>query len=293
MMNDELVKTLDRDGIVRLDGLLDTDQLTSMQEAFAARLSRLRASHIDGYERTEIYRHMVEDVLTLGQAFVDLALHPTVVSTMRGYLGESFRLTEAKGWKSLATRRDFHAWHGDAWYDQHATPDIPKEVKLAFYLTDVASGEFQYIRGSHRQQHPQNVSDEWVASLDHAGIERVTGPAGSAVLFDTSGIHRQSTPILEDRQAVFYAYHDPAIPLQPEDVAYHRYHPLMLNAAFLGNISEEDQRILGFGDRSHYVHAFQHAERYPWLQRAFESTLGLRLRVDELVGRIRARVSRR
>ena len=112
-------------------------------------------------------------------------------------------------------------------------------------------------------------------------------------MFDTSGIHRQASPILENREAVFYAYHDPAIPLQPEDEAYHRYHPLLLNAAFLGNLSQEDQRILGFGDRSQYIHAFQHRERYPWLQRAFERALGLRLRAEDLSGRIRARLSRR
>jgi hypothetical protein len=292
MSDDELVKTLDRDGIVRLPRLLDAGQLASMQEAFAARLDRVRWNHFDGYERTEIYRHMVQDVLTLDQGFVDLALHPRVLASLRGYLGDRFRLTEAKGWKSLATRRDFHSWHADAWYDQEIVREIPKEVKLAFYLTDVESGEFQYIRGSHRQRHPRNVTEEWALTLDPSCVEKLRGPAGSAFLFDTSGAHRQATPILEDRQAVFYAYHDAAISLQAEDVAYHRYHPLLLNAAFLGNLSEEDQRILGFGDRSQYVHAFQHVERSPWLQSAFELLLGLRLRADELAGRVRARLAR-
>src|SRR5262249_8825671 len=161
----------------------------SMQEAFAGRLRRVRWNHFDGYERTEVHRHMVEDVLLLDQGFVDLALHPVVLDTLRGYLGEGFRLTEAKGGKALATRTDVHGWHGDAWYDQDVVPAIPREVKLAFYLTDVASGEFQYICGSHRQQHPRDFSDAWVASLDLSRVERATGPAGSAFLFDTSGVH--------------------------------------------------------------------------------------------------------
>ena len=37
-------------------------------------------------------------------------------------------------------------------------------------------------------------------------------------MFDSSCIHRQGIPILEPRQAVFYNYHDPSVPLQPEDV---------------------------------------------------------------------------
>jgi hypothetical protein len=291
-VSDELVKALDRDGIVRLPGLIGGEQLRPMQDAFAARLRGVRWNHFDGYERTEVYRHMVQDVLVLDQGFVDLGLHPRVIDTLRGYLGEGFRLTEAKGWRSLATRRSFHGWHGDAWYDQEVVREIPKEVKLTLYLTDVESGEFQYLRGSHRKEHPHDLSDAWERSVDPSRIEKVKGPAGSAILFDTSGVHRQAAPILEDRDAVFYAYHDPSVPLQPEDVAYHRYHPLLLNAAFLGDLSEEDRRILGFGDRSHYVHAFRHAERFPWLQRAFRLSLGLRLRADDFLGRVRARLGR-
>ena len=78
------------------------------------------------------------------------------------------------------------------------------------------------------------------------------GPAGSAFLFDTSGTHRQGVPMLEPRQAVFYNYHDPDVPLQQEDIDYYRYHPLLLNAAFLGGLSPEDQRILGFGNKTNY-----------------------------------------
>ena len=71
--------------------------------------------------------------------------------------------------------------------------------------------------------------------------------------FDTSGIHRQGVPMLEARQALFYNYHhDPSVPLQPDDVKYYRYHPLLLNAAFLGNLSAEDMGIFGFGNKANY-----------------------------------------
>src|SRR5262249_10388576 len=136
-------------------------------------------------------------------------------------------------------------------------------------LTDVETGHFEYVTGTHRQQHPHNVSDGEVSRFDPARIVRMRGPAGTAFLFDTSGIHRQSEPILQQRRAIFYNYHDPSIPLQAEDVAYYRYHPLLLNAAFLGGLSEEDARVLGFGDRSHYIHAFRRQERFPWLQGFF------------------------
>src|SRR6267378_3125303 len=188
---DRLITELDTNGIVRLPNLLSTEQVRGMQQAFASKLRRLRWNNFDGYQKTESYRHMVEDVLLLDQGFVDLAVHPLIKQILNRYLGHRYELTEAKGWKSLPTKRDFHGWHGDAWYDQETVQDIPREVKLAFYLTDVRSGAFNYVRQSHRQQHPRPVRNPEVRDVPASQILELAGEAGTAFLFDTSGIHRQ------------------------------------------------------------------------------------------------------
>jgi hypothetical protein len=131
--------------------------------------------------------------------------------------------------------------------------------------------------------------DSEVAWFEGSRIVRATGPAGTAVLFDTSGVHRQGEPILKDREAVFFNYHDPTVPLQKEDAAYYRYHPLLLNAALLGSLSEEHQRILGFGDKSLYLHAFERRARFPHLAGFFQRCWNLRLRADDVIQRVRAR----
>ncbi len=257
-------KELEQHGLVVVPGFLKPGQLRDMQAAFASRLRRQRWNDIDGYEKTEPYRHMVQDVLMLEQGFVDAALHPDVKSAVREYVGPRFALVEAKGWLSLPTRRDFHGWHGDAWYDQAKITDhVPREVKLGIYLTDVKSGAFTYIKGTHGKQAPRTVRADEVAGVSPEQVAQVLGPAGTAFLFDTSGIHRQSAPILEPRHAVFFGYHDPSIPLQAEDVAYNRYHPLRLNAAFLGGLDDEDRRILGFGDRTNYIPCYERQTEHP------------------------------
>src|SRR5262245_13214776 len=190
-MRNPLAAELEERGIVVVRDLLAQEELRGMQKAFAVRLRRLRWNNFDGYEKTEQYRHMVQDVLTLDQGFVDLALHPVVKEILTEYLGNRYELVEAKGWKSLPTKRDFHGWHGDAWYDQKHVHNIPREVKLGFYLTDVKSGAFNYIVGSHRKQHPRSVKNSELQDVSPSGIVEVMGPAGTAFLFDTSGIHRQ------------------------------------------------------------------------------------------------------
>jgi hypothetical protein len=222
----------------------------------------MRWNDFDGYEKTESYRHMVQDVLQLEQGFVDVALHPVVKSTLRAYLGDQFELVEAKGWKSLATRHAFHGWHADAWYDQTVVPRVPREAKLALYLTDVKTGAFNYIKGTHGQHHPRNWLPGEIEDFPPSQVVEVLGAAGTAFVFDTSGIHRQASPILEPRQAIFYNYHVASIPLQKEDVDYDRYPPRLLNAAVLGGLDDEARRILGFGNQTHSLPAFERQQQH-------------------------------
>jgi phytanoyl-CoA dioxygenase PhyH len=286
---DTLAAELETNGIVVLPNLLSSEQLDGMQKAFEARLRRMSWNNFDGYHQTERFRHMIEDVLLLDQGFLDLALHPLVKQILNRYLGADYELTEVKGWKSLPTKRDFHGWHGDAWYDQNAAKEIHREIKLAIYLTDVRSGAFNFVKGSHHQQHPRLVKNSEVKETQ---IFEVKGPAGTAFLFDTSAIHRQGVPMLETRQALFYNYHDPKVPLQQEDLITYRYHPLLLNAAFLGNLSDEDRRILGFGNMTNFVPAFVRQDQPPVLYDAFSLAHNTGLRIRELRERIAARLRR-
>src|SRR5262245_8060680 len=118
LMVSPLTKELEHNGVVVIRDLFTPEHLRGMQEAFSLRLRRQRWNDLDGYEKTEPYRHMVQDVLTLHQGFVDAALHPRIAEAVHEYVGPAFQLTEAKGWLSLPTKSDFHGWHGDAWYDQ-------------------------------------------------------------------------------------------------------------------------------------------------------------------------------
>jgi hypothetical protein len=287
-----LAEQLERDGIVLIPDLLDGAQLTGMQKAFAARLARLRWNDVDGYEQTEPYRHMVHDVLTLDQGFVDAALEPRVIEAARAYIGPGFELVEAKGWKSLPTRRDFHGWHGDSWYDPSQVQGIPRELKLGIYLSDVRSGAFVYARGTHGREAPRSYRAAEAEANGGERIVEVLGPAGSTFLFDTSGIHRQSYPILEERNAVFLTYHDPRVPLQAEDVAYYRYHPLLLNAAFLGGLTEEQRRILGFGNKTNFIRGFQRRPDHTWFQAVGRTLFAWKLRARVLRQRVGGKLGR-
>ncbi len=285
-----ILEQLEKDGIAILPGFIQGDALQAMQRAFESRLHHLRWNNVDGYERTERFRQMVENVLLLDQGFVSAAIHPIVKETLGAYIGDRYRLVEAKGWRSLPTRKIFHAWHADSWYDKALVSGLPREVKLGLYLTDVKTGAFRYIKGSHRKYQPRNWRNDEVEALPASDMTVVTGAAGTAFLFDTTGIHGQAWPILEPRHAVFYNYHDLAVPLQQEDVDYNRYHPLLLNAALLGGLTPEDEYILGFGDKTNFIPAYERKPRHETFQACHAKMFGFKLRLDEFVERVVARL---
>jgi hypothetical protein len=96
--------------------------------------------------------------------------------------------------------------------------------------------------------------------------------------------------MLEPRHALFYNYHDPTVSLQPDDIRFYRYHPLLLNAAFLGNLTVEDQRILGFGNKTNFVSAFERPANPNLLHSIFTFTHNVNLRLNDVRVRLLAKL---
>jgi hypothetical protein len=201
---------------------------------------------------------------------------------VRGYVGPQYQLVQCKGWRTRTVKRDWQGWHGDVWYDQAiVTNSIPLQLKVCVFLTNVTSGGLGYIPGSHRHEAPRLYNRKESISLPRDRALVVDGPAGTIAIFDTSGIHRQMIPVLQPRHAVFYCYHDPSIPLHADDLAYNCYHPLRLNAAFLGNLSSEQQRILGFGDKRQLMPCYRRLVKYPISHGIFTALLAKLVWFDE------------
>ncbi len=276
---------LDREGIALLPDLLPLERLERIATAFRAALSAPTFNTWRGYEQTEKWRLVVEDVLALDPAVLDVALHPTVLGAVRAHVGPGFALVEARGWRTIKARTDFHGWHSDAWYGD--VGERPREVKLGLYLSQVDSGHFAYAGGSHRlRDRARHWSPREAASMARQAFE-VKGPAGTAFLFDTAGVHRQAAPVLRARDVIFLNFHDPSVPLQDLDVAWGRYRPLTLNAGMLPDLTEEERRVLGWGRArgqapGEAVQGRAAMRRFPILHAAVSGAIRARLEIAEI-----------
>lgn len=281
-----VLEKLHSDGVVVLGQLLDSESVLAMQSVYQQSLKHPTWNTWIGYERNEKWRKIVENLLLYDQAFVDLATCEAVTDIIRQYVGVDVELVEARGWETIATKADFHGWHADEWYSRSASPR-PREVKLGCYLTDVETGHFQYVAGSHNSdEYPRHYSKREVAELEDR-IVNMKGPAGTCFLFDTSGVHRQSSPVLKKRWVVMYNYHDPAATLAKEHQSFGRYRSILLNSSLIGGLSKGQQKILGIGSR-HAKPDFQPKNRrFPYLHSTNSALLTARVNILRFSNRIR------
>jgi len=58
----------------------------------------------------------------------------------------------------------------------------------------------------------------------------------------------------------------------------------------LGDLSAEQRRILGFGNKRNYVHAFVRNQRYPKLRKTFQAIFNAQVFLDAFSERVRTRI---
>jgi hypothetical protein len=123
-----------------------------------------------------------------------LANNPHILAIARHYLGCTPTIS------SIGIRWSFCGGQAAATQTFHRDVDDWRFLKLFVYLSDVddASGPHEYVKGSHRIRgtlRGNSYSDSDIESRFGAGgVDRVTGPRGTAFFADTYGIHRGRPP---------------------------------------------------------------------------------------------------
>ena len=147
------------------------------------------------------------------------------------------------------------------------------------------------MMGTHQKQHPR-CREPRGSRFPRSKVLEVTGPAGVVFMFDSW------EPISKVCQSwslgwLFFAtYHSPQIPLSKEAFDYYRYHPLTLNAAFLGDLSQESQRILLVLVTKLLQPSFRRTTQYKLLYRAVNAGLTASMKMTDLRERAVERFNR-
>jgi ectoine hydroxylase len=219
-------------GFLAVDTLLDYDVVADLR----AELDTLRADSVladdersvlepDGREIRSIF-----EVHKVSSAFATLIADPRLVGPARQLLGSDVYVHQSRvNFKPGFNGQDFY-WHSDfeTWHAEDGMP-TPRAVSVSVALTENldCNGSLMIMPGSHKwfvscpgetpSDHyrtslrrqaigtPGDASLTWLAA--EGGIRQFTGPAGSAVFFDSNCMHGSNSNISPyPRSNVFIVY---------------------------------------------------------------------------------------
>ncbi len=196
-----------RDGLLILPRYFQGETLTRMREDFERFAPRGRADSIGRINLTEARGVLLRDSFAFSAAAVD----PLLLSLTAYYWGKpivlsmtyGFRLDPDPGGKKIGPFQ----WHHDA---------NRKQVKIYILLSDVdpEGQRMDYIPGTHVVWHrfkrgdagygETRIPDE--TALRYGRPIRCAGESGTAILFDTNGIHAGNQNLSARRDAWVFQY---------------------------------------------------------------------------------------
>ena len=201
--DEQALARLDADGWLALPGLIQPQWVDEIKAYLAGRLARdpyrpelgrFRApdevppqTHVSHFNNADIVR---------APHLMAIANDPRVLALVEAWMGVKPTLAALRVWWSTPTATG-EPEHAELF---HRDVDDLQFIKLFVYLTDVGeeTGPHIFVEGSQRIDKLTRIArytDEQVAeAFGEDAIRRFTGPAGTAFLENTYGMHRGLPP---------------------------------------------------------------------------------------------------
>ena len=207
-MNDHDRYLFDLQGYVTIPNAIDADTVAALNEILDRKIAEETPA--------DAMTHRFVNLLNWGQPYIDLLDPPKIVPYLDAILGPRFRLDHTyldiiRGGLSPigATLHGGAMPFNPVQYFHYSNGEFHNGLSVvAFNLADVnpGNGGFACVPGSHKSNLP--FPDEWKDLTDeHDTVKRVTGPAGTAIIF-TEALTHGPLPWTADheRRTIFYKY---------------------------------------------------------------------------------------
>ena len=235
---DAHIADLRRDGMTANSSLVTPNQLTAIRgaidDAFAGR--RPEAA-VEDFPDSRNMTGYVREPLLLCDEIVALAFSPDLLNIVSRYLRRQPILADADLRRIYPASMDHLRGINEAVREGISNADWHydnrgRQVKVMIYLTDVGPDDqnFAFCPGTQRGfkfAHPSRTrfSDDHIANTV-TEIREIHAPAGTALIFDTRGIHRLRRKPSRPRDSITFYYHSGATQRFPRRIARRDYDAL-------------------------------------------------------------------
>lgn len=239
---DEIIKSIDENGYYLIEGAFPTAVIDRIEKELHLWEFPLNENdvHAVAIRHGAYFSHALAKSPTLFQALTD----PFILKLSRGRLGDDFR---------LKCHRVYSVYPGmdQPWHTDNKAFGL-KESRLEglvfiIYFKDVEDGELQILRGSHKwnERYSYSIFDEDLINQQYADlITSFKSPRGSMIIYDAKAVHR-AKPIKSKR------WHRTSLFFQIDNYSGDG-EKILLDAAFLQDLTPEICQYLGFGKPSTY-----------------------------------------
>lgn len=216
----KLAEQMQRDGIVKVNGLLTGKLLQQIQKDISAIVRSLKIGKLTGgskyvhYDQREYWQknhrsYVFNDPLRNSEALVEFCRTPLITESAKAYLGKQMHIKRVMGMRYLPSTsldKQQFGWHHDM---------EDKQFKVMVLLTDIGPEDqyMAYIPGTHTLIHDyehflSNKITYEDCHLDASSVKEIhsTGKAGDIYFFDSNGMHRGTRSEGRMRDALFIEY---------------------------------------------------------------------------------------
>ena len=221
-LNDAQCKCFDEGGYIQLEGLIEGEELSQLQEEFTRveeatredwRRQLVEGIDHDGYGIGET-AHVVMPVAPHSDIFIDLLEHPATMPVLEAFMGPDVRMKDNALHVKPAGTGSHSEWHRDgekidgnrstawpyhrahewsaqdrqAWERMRACETPYMKIKVFFFVYDVdeETAPFSVVPGSHKIDGPPPQYDSLEDMPNHI---KLVGKAGDAILWSGSIWH--------------------------------------------------------------------------------------------------------
>jgi ectoine hydroxylase-related dioxygenase (phytanoyl-CoA dioxygenase family) len=213
-MNEDERYLFDLQGFLVVEDALDANQLTALNEILDRR--------IEDEVAADDHTHRFLDLLDWGKPYQDLVDNPRIVDYLAELVGDPLRLDHVyldiirsgKGPIGTSLHGGATPLHPTHYYRHRNNTMRNGLFVVAYNLYDVKPGDggFAAVPGSHKSHYvfPGHWK-ELDGSQDLPFVAKVTGRAGTAILFTEAMTHGTLPWHGQERRTIFYKYSPPAV----------------------------------------------------------------------------------
>ncbi len=232
----QIITQVNDEGVCFIEKSVNLEFISKLIELVENKRFHINNNWISGvYYNNQYY---LNHLLAVSRDTYELITNKKITELFDNFFDKSYRLKALRYYETGRSHK--MSWHTDNKniYGSKKTNGLI----IIIYLSEVADGEFQYIKYSHKHTTDKEFneySNEYINKNYNDKILSFKGSPGDLIIYNVNGIHRAKPVLTKNflRKSLFFQI----------DENFETAEPILINPSFISNREQKNLDFLGFG----------------------------------------------